>query len=337
MRIGSNPEKENNQLKSDAYHRVVIPVYIPNLTEEYFRDGLDILKMCLESLLATIHSKTRISLINNGCCDEVNDYLNKIYNNYDVVDQILHSKINLGKVNALYSAIKSNLEPLITIADSDVMFLPLWQQKVEQIHSDFPEAGLVSPVPSSTAFKSPFNKSTLFYGFFKGRIKVASVLDPDGMIKFQESIGRIMYKPIHLEKYLTITNGKSEAVIGSGHFIATLKADVFKNAPLEICEAKIVGGSENKYIDIPNDKGGFLRLSTMGNYAYHLGNQTEDWMKNRLVQIKNISIDKPTLSKLPAGEPISKFGYYIGGILHKTLLTKLKKTYLKYKGINQPY
>lgn len=337
MRIGKNPEKENTQLEIDSYHRVIIPVYIPNLTEDYFKDGLEILKMCLESLIFTIHPKTRISIINNGCCDEVIAYLNDCYKNHAIIDQLLHSKINLGKVNALYSAIKSNLEPLITIADSDVMFLPLWQQKVEQIHYDFPEAGLVSPVPSSTAFKSPFNKSTLYYGFFKGRIKVTSVLDPDGMIKFQESIGRIMYKPIHLEKYLTITKGKSEAVIGSGHFIATLKADVFKNAPLEICEAKIVGGSENKYIDIPNDKSGFLRLSTMGNYAYHLGNQTEDWMKDRLVQIKNISIDKPTLSKLPAVKPISNFGYFIGGILHKTLMTKLKKSYLKFKGIDQPY
>ncbi|MEP2934954.1 MAG: glycosyltransferase family A protein [Gilvibacter sp.] len=337
MRIGVNPEKQEPTLHIESYHRVVIPVYIPNLEEDYFKDGLVVLKLCLESLFATIHSKTKVSLIDNGCCNEVRAYLSELYNTNDTVDQLLLSKINLGKVNALYSAIKSNLEPLITIADSDVMFLPSWQQEVEQLHYDFPEAGLVSPVPSSTAFASPFNKSTLFYGFFKAKIKAAKVQDPDGMIKFQDSIGREMYSKNHLEQYLTISNKKSQAVIGSGHFVATLKAQVFRNAPEEICQAKIVGGSENKYIDVPNDKGGFLRLSTMGNFAYHLGNQAEDWMHKRMEQICNEAIDNPILPELPAVKPISGFGYWMGGVIRKIFFVKLKKSYLKAKGIKQPY
>ena len=68
MRLGNNPEKEQNILEIDSYHRVVIPVYIPNLTEPYFQDGLKILKLCLQSLLKTVHAKTRISIINNNCC-----------------------------------------------------------------------------------------------------------------------------------------------------------------------------------------------------------------------------------------------------------------------------
>ena len=336
MRVGSNPEKDNIKIDIESYHRVVIPVYIPNLKEDYFKDGLVILKMCLESLISTVHKKTRISIINNGCCDEVIDYLNQCYDNHVIIDQLLHSKINLGKVNALYSAIKSNLEPLITISDSDVMFLPLWQQKVEQIHANFPEAGLVSPVPSSTAYRSPFNNSTLFYGFFKGRIKATSVIEPDGMIKFQESIGRVMYNATHLEKYLTISNKKSEAVIGSGHFIATLKAEVFRHAPLAICEAKIVGGSENNYIDIPNDEGGFLRLSTKGNYAYHLGNKAEDWMQETLNK-NSLTFKKATLTSLPKAVSIPKYGYFIGIVLRKIFLNKLKKSYLKRKGIKEQY
>ena len=50
MRIGNNPEKEQNILEVDAYHRVVIPVYIPNLTEPYFKDGLKILSVILPPL-----------------------------------------------------------------------------------------------------------------------------------------------------------------------------------------------------------------------------------------------------------------------------------------------
>jgi hypothetical protein len=50
MRIGSNPEKTNNSIILDNYHRIVIPVYIPNF-EGYFKDAFEIFKLCLDSLL----------------------------------------------------------------------------------------------------------------------------------------------------------------------------------------------------------------------------------------------------------------------------------------------
>ena len=70
---------------------------------------------------------------------------------------------------------KSNLEPLITISDADVMFLPNWQNNVEGIFKDFPESGMVSPVPSSLGYKSEFVNSTLYYGIFKGKIQFEEV------------------------------------------------------------------------------------------------------------------------------------------------------------------
>ena len=78
MRKGTNPEKKDNLLDIDQYHRVIIPVYIPNLTEDYFKEALVILKLCTQSLLKTIHSKTKISIIDNGCCTEVSDYLKSL-------------------------------------------------------------------------------------------------------------------------------------------------------------------------------------------------------------------------------------------------------------------
>ena len=157
-------------------HRIIIPIYIPNLEEEYFKDGLKILKICIESLLLTIHNKTKISLINNNCCKEVSEFLELTYNLNENVDQLLNSKLNLGKVNALYSSIKSNLEPLITISDADVMFLPNWQSEVENIINTMPQAGMVSPVPSSKAYSSRYLYSSLFYGLFKAKLKFSDVL-----------------------------------------------------------------------------------------------------------------------------------------------------------------
>ena len=37
MRLGFNPHKDKKQIKSDYFHQVVIPVYIPN-EEGYFKE-----------------------------------------------------------------------------------------------------------------------------------------------------------------------------------------------------------------------------------------------------------------------------------------------------------
>lgn len=337
MRIGVNPEKQKTKLEIDSYHRVIIPVYIPNLQEDYFKDGLDILKLCLDSLLSTIHKKTKISLINNGCCEEVDNYLSDLHNRHSQVDQLISSKINLGKVNAIYSIVKSNLEPILTIADADVMFLPRWQDEVENIISVYPEAGMVSPVPSSIAYQGYFLNSTVFYAFFKSKLSFSSVIDPEGMINFEKSIGRKMYKKIHLKKYLTISKKNTKAVIGCGHFVATFRAEVFKKSPTNVCQHKIVGGSETLYLDEPNDKSGFLRLSTTGNYAYHLGNKIEDWMIEKLEWVKEKEKKQLVLKEIPNPKSIKNWQIFIGKVFHRLFLVKFKKQYFSLKGVKENY
>lgn len=338
MRIGANPAKEKNNIDIESYHRVVMPIYIPNLSEEYFKDGLKILKICIESLLMTIHEKTRVSLVNNNCCKEVTEYLELVFKEHEFIDQVFNSKVNLGKVNAIYSIVKSNLEPLITISDSDVMFLPNWQQEVENVLNLIPEAGMVSPVPSSKAYSSRCLNSTIFYGFLKRKIKFSKVLNPEGMINFQKSIGREkMYNKNHLDKYLTIENSKTKAVLGCGHFVATLRSEVFKSSPLEVCKHKIVSGSETEYIDKPNDKAGFLRLATLGNHAYHLGNKFENWMLSDLNKIKITNFDKTYLESLAKAKPLNKLGYSLGVFLHFLFFRKFKSFYFKFKGVKGLY
>jgi len=337
MRLGINPEKKDKSLKIDTYHRVIIPVFIPNLEEDYFKDGLKILKLCIQSLLSTVHSKTKISIINNGCCVEVNEYLKEVYQSNSYIDQLLNSKVNLGKVNAINAIVKGNIEELITITDADVLFKHGWQVEVEKIFIGFPEAGMVSPVPSSVGYKSMFLNSTYFYAIFKGKLKPSNVISPEGMLKFEDSIGRKMYNKEHLKKYLTIQNkNKRKAVIGCGHFVATLKSNVFKKAPNFPSNFKIVGGSENTYIDLPNDESGYLRLATLDNFAYHLGNKAEDWMYELfedIVSTTNSSIESDF--SLDNSIRISKFGKLIGHIFYNLVIKPktIRKLFFRVLGL----
>lgn len=338
MRIGVNPEKQNKEITIDSYHRIIVPVYIPNLEDDYFKDGLQILKYNIESLLATIHSKTRISIVNNNCCSEVTAYLEIKYTNNLAIDQLLNSKINLGKVNAINSIVKGNLEPLITVTDADVLFEHGWQQAVEKIFIEFPEAGMASPVPSSLGYRSEFLNATYFYGLFNGALSFSDVECPDGMLKFEQSIGRKMYSAIHLKKYLTLKNkNKFKAVVGCGHFVATLKADVFRNAPNYPSNFKIVGGSESDYIDMPNDSAGYLRLATTHNFAYHLGNKLETWMPTAFDRIIGSETENKYDERLYSikSNHISKLGQFVGKLFYKIVIRipKLRTLYFKLLGL----
>ncbi len=75
MRIGYNPHKDKPQSASSYFHQIIIPVYIPN-QEGYFKDGFEILKLCLHSLFKTIHDKHCVTIVNNGSCELIVDYLN---------------------------------------------------------------------------------------------------------------------------------------------------------------------------------------------------------------------------------------------------------------------
>ncbi|WP_299667512.1 glycosyltransferase [uncultured Polaribacter sp.] len=321
MRKGINPEKFKTELAISSYHRIVIPVYIPNL-EGYFKDSLKILKLCIGSLLKSINFQTRITLYNNNSHTSVKDYLDDLYATESQIDQVFHSKENVGKINAILAATKGNLEPLITIADADVLFKQNWQEEVEKVFNNFKYAGMVSPVPSSKAYNN-FTASNWFYGFFKGKLKFENVINPSEMKMFEDSLelNYTLYQKIHLEKYLTLQNNLGKAVMGCGHFVATLKREIFDLGSNSPALHKIVGGVENKFIDKPNEDLGFLRLSTLDNYAFHMGNTYESWMQNKynLLQLNNSRSVYKNLDKI---YKLRKINILIGKAISRILKRK---------------
>jgi hypothetical protein len=328
MRIGSNPEKTGKVITVENYHRIVIPVYIPNF-EGYFKDAFDIFKLCLESLLLTVHSKTRITIYNNNCNLEVKNYIDKKFNESNYIDQVFHSKENLGKINAILAASKGNLEPLITITDADVFFKNGWQEAVERIFLGFQEAGMVSPVPGSKAYKS-YTSNNWSYAVFKAKLFFQDVLDKEALINFDRSLGnnKNLYEPIHLEKHLIIENKstKTQAVMGCGHFVATMRREVFDEGTNGPAFIKIQNGVEEKFIDIPNEEMGFLRLATKDNYAFHMGNTKEDWMYEEFKKLKepqtDLSLDAKDISQ---SKKLGKGYQFFGRIIIKLLSKKAIK------------
>ncbi|MGL3001279.1 glycosyltransferase family A protein [Flavobacterium sp. RSSB_23] len=333
MRIGFNPNKDRLQEPNDFYHQVIIPVHIPN-QEGYFKDSFKILQLCLESLLKTSHSKTYIVLVNNGSCIEVINYLDDLYQQ-GKIHELIHTS-PIGKLNAILKGLAGHNFDLVTISDADVLFLNDWQKETYTVFENFKKAGVVSPVPSSKMLKQ-FTGNIYLDNFFSKRLKFTKAKDKNSLQMFASSIGNIgFYKDIHLNKNLTISNSDDSicAVIGAGHFIATYKGNCFDGIKNRFSYYSLGGDSEKILLDKPAEDKGYWRLSTAGNYAYHMGNVLEDWMFETFSTIKEnkTEINIPSNLTNKPNTYFRPFAVFLFRIMSQRAIWKL---FLRYKGLTK--
>jgi len=331
MRIGYNPHKDKIQPISDFFHQVIIPIYIPNL-EGYFEDSFEILKYTLESLFRTSHKKTYFTLINNGSCKNVVEYLNDLLEN-GLVHEVMHTS-SIGKLNSVLKGITGHNFKMVTISDADVLFLNDWQEETYKVFNSFSKCGAVSPVPSPKVLKQ-YTSNAIVDNLFSRKLKFSKVLNPNALQHFAKSIGNPnFYNEYHLESYLTIQENNQRAVIGAGHFVATYRGDIFSEEGVRYSKYSLGGGSENKILDEPVLLKGYWRLSTLDNYAYHMGNKDEEWMSklvNNLSNHTNKIVEMKELNKVKT----SKLALWFYEVFFKILKKKIFWFFfLRYKGLS---
>lgn len=330
MRIGFNPNKDKVLPKSDYIHQVIVPVHLPN-EEGYFKDGLQILKLCLESLIITTHSKTFITIVCNDCSVKVKEYINSLYIQNNVHEVIFTNGI--GKINAVLKGLAGQNCDLVTISDADVLFLNGWQIATYEIFDAFPKAGAVCTTPSSKVLKQS-TANILFDYFFSDKMMMEPVSNPDAMQKFAESIGNEnFYNRVQLQYNLIITRNNCKAVVGAGHFVATYKRVIFKK-PKAIYSNSKMGKALKEYFDKPVLNHGYYRLSTIDNFTYHLGNVKEEWMDEIFKSLKKINF---VFSKSDFEKKVDKKSRKIISDLFFRIITQktIWKLFLQYKGLTK--
>ncbi|MEW5676298.1 glycosyltransferase family 2 protein [Flavobacterium enshiense] len=294
MRIGFNPSKNKEVAEHDFFHQVIIPVYIPNF-EGYFKDSFQIFKYSIESLFKTSHHQTYFTIINNGSCREVTDYLDQLYKEAKI-QELMHTTA-IGKLNAILKGVTGHNFPLVTITDADVLFLNNWQQSTYDVFETFPKAGVVSTTPNSKMVRY-LTSGILFDNLFSKQLFFTDVKNPKALSAFAHSIGKPdLFNVEHLKKILTLSKGEQKAVVGAGHFVATYKGSVFDNWTTRFSVHSLGGKSINNLLDKPIAEKGYWRLSTQDNFTYHMGNVPEDWMISELndLVVCNQKVNLPNL------------------------------------------
>ncbi|MFP4845643.1 glycosyltransferase family 2 protein [Winogradskyella sp. PE311] len=286
MRVGMNPQKQSKKIKLQCQHRLIIVVFIPSL-EGYYTNVLEVFKLCLDSAITTTNSNCAITVVNNASCNEVSEYLEDKLNSA-VVDTVIHHHKNIGKIDALIGAARASREPIITIADVDILFKQGWQNETENIFAHIKNVASVSPIPCRN-FKNYETSSTL-NKILVGNVKFQYQPIPENFDAHNKFLDSFHWKLETDEqiKWPVIEYDGVKALVGSGHQILSMRRELFFSTVPEEPSLILVGNnSEFLYCDQPINYSGGMRLATYNNYAFHMGNTVEKWMRD--VQKNNIS------------------------------------------------
>lgn len=329
MRVGNNPNKIVDQKEPDYNHQVIIPVYIPN-EEGYFKDAIKVLKLCLESLNKTVHSKTYITVVNNGSYKAVENYLDKLFLEKKI-NELIHTD-NIGKVNAVLKGLTGNNIELVTISDADVLFLANWQLETMKVFNHFSKAGVVGLTPQFKMFEANCS-NMIFENILNKNFKFISVINKKALIYFYDSIGWDRnYNKDYLNLGLGLIKEKFHCFVGAGHYVATYKKDIFEEIQTYIGGKKVSGIGET-YLDEKALEKGYWRLTTHDNFAFHMGNVHEHWMQEELEKLNDDENEVIELNFKRFNPKISKLHFFIKNKLFAKLFSNraFRKLFYKYK------
>jgi len=276
MRDGVNPEKFKSETLPVYLHRVIVPVYIPNLKEAYYKNQLAVFKAFLENLFLTIDLKvTAVTLIDNNCCFPIKELIKSYLCS---IDKYIVYSDNKGKVLPLLEEARGVQEKFITITDADVLFYKGWEQAVFKIFNGHPKAGVVAPLPSpSLAFYE--NTSVFAENYLFGRIEYDKIVQDRDAELYLYGMGNSSLlnrenRTYSWKEKQYFLKKEPKAIVGAGHFVATYKSAMFKGQT-KYPTKKFENGLEKEFIDELCDRKGWYRLSTVNTFAFHMGNQLD--------------------------------------------------------------
>lgn len=287
MRLGNNPQKKDFKIEMKSNHRIVMVVFIPELSG-YYKSMFEVVKLAIASLVKTIPSTSRITIVDNGSCEEIQAYLIDLFQKKQI-DSLQLLQENVGKIDALIGAARTVREPIITLTDCDILFKANWVKETINVFNSFENVASVSPIPIRWNFNY-YTYSTQL-AILKGNLKLNFEPIKENFEEYNKFLRSINWgdgEKDDMRPWPVVFSNAVKAIVGSDHQVLTVRRDVlFNNSPKAPSFIKVGSQSEENYIDYAIDSSGGLRLSTYHFYAFHMGNAVEDWMN----EINNVEID----------------------------------------------
>ena len=274
MRAGSNPFKRAKIVNSPSPVTVALLAHIP-FEHGYFRESLDVLKLCLQSIYAnTTAISYDILVFDNGSARPVVDFLINEQRE-GRIQYLALSGTNIGKAAALNFMLGAAPGEYIAYSDSDVFFFPGWLEAHIKILETFPRVGIVNGLPARH-LTDWATESTLAIARESPDIQIETgQLIPSDIIASRcEGVGRQLEDDVQeygaLED-IRLTCNEVQAYVGAHHFQFVARKNVLqKIGPLQVTAP--LHNRDDRQFDQALDAAGYMRLAAASQYVFHLGN-----------------------------------------------------------------
>ncbi|GAB4480731.1 MAG: hypothetical protein Kow0088_22500 [Anaerolineales bacterium] len=294
MRVGQNPAKFVNEVAQPAKITVAVITYIPFLGG-YYAESLDVLKVCLGSILQNTDLSYDLLVFDNASCPEARQYLRELHEQGKIQFLWLSDK-NIGKAGAWNIIFSGAPGEIIAYADSDVYFYPGWLSALVGVLEKFPNVGMVTGMPLSCP--ETYCESTLEWAKTdpEVRFQEGNLLAWEDYWKHAQSLGKseteaqVLHRD-HLDVSLDY-RGLS-VYVGAGHFQFVAYKSVLQKA-LPLPSRRPMG--QVLALDQAIDRLGYLRLCTEQWWVQHLGN-TLRLFEGALSGQKSLETSRPVKSR----------------------------------------
>ncbi len=315
MRIGQNPAKFITDVATPAPVTVAIITHIPFLSG-YYAQGLDVLRVCLGSIIAHTRAPFDLLVYDNASCPDVVAYL-QAQKAAGKIQYLVLSDKNVGKVGAWNFIFGAAPGEFIAYSDSDVYYLPDWLPRHLEVFEAFPEAGTVSGLPRRG--RRTFYTSTLeTAGDYPGvTFEEGKFIPDDWILDHARSLGKSETVQEDLEKMdYRITRAGVSAYATATHFQFMVRAGTIRPF-LPLAYDRPMGDSVANF-DRAINESRLLRLAVTERAVMHLGNTLDEWI---LAQLPHPLLEAAELPE--SASRVATGGSFLGTFLEQPFVKRV--------------
>jgi glycosyltransferase involved in cell wall biosynthesis len=186
MRKGQNPAKFAKTVAKPERITVAVLNYIPFLSG-FYAEGLDVLKVSLESMRDNPGLPFDLLVFDNGSCPEVRDWL-IAEKEAGRIQYLLLSEKNLGKGGAWNIILAGAPGEIIAYSDSDILYYPNWLSRSVELLEAFPKVGMVTARPFRT--NPEYHTSTREWAQQNAALEEGRFIPWENFWEFNRSLGQ---------------------------------------------------------------------------------------------------------------------------------------------------
>ncbi len=271
-RLGQNPAKFVEGIAQPAPVLVAVISYLPFL-RGYYHQGLEVLKVCLESVRRHTQGDYDLMVFDNASCREVREFLLAEHQSGGL-QYLLLSETNLGKVGAWNFIFGAASGEYLAYADSDVYFCPGWLERHLQIFDAYPGVGSVTGQPRRQRRDFTQNTIRALPAHPDIQVDLGDHIPRTWIEDHDRSLGKVEEGGANLpaEDYRLTCRGVP-AYVTAQHYQFVIRSELARSmVPFRTNRPM---GADVAQFDAALDARNLLRLAVADRLAIHMGNTLE--------------------------------------------------------------